>query len=95
MLIDQWAASQRLQDTFYGYSAAEIEAMPMDAYRAIRRRAGLPDVDPYTDAYAKYEPPGQEPASAPRMPQERHRARPRAWTSARWTCRPTRSFAPR
>lgn len=63
--LDTWLATQRLQDTFDGYSASEIEAMPMADYARIRERAGLDPIDPYTDAYAAYEPPGQDPAPAP------------------------------
>jgi hypothetical protein len=63
--LDTLLAAQRMQDQFCGFSADEIERMPMDSYREIRRRAGLPDVDPYSDAYAKYETHGQDPAPAP------------------------------
>jgi hypothetical protein len=41
-----------------GLSAESIQAMSMESYREIRRRAGLPEQDPYSDAYADFEPPG-------------------------------------
>jgi hypothetical protein len=56
--LDTYLAAQRMQDEFYGFSAGEIERMPMDVYQRLRARAGLPEVDPYRDAYAAYEPPG-------------------------------------
>lgn len=56
--LDTYLAAQRIQDEFYGFSADEIERMPMDVYQRLRARAGLSDVDPYSDAYAAYEPPG-------------------------------------
>lgn len=65
--LDTFLAGQRIQDTFCGFSADEIEAMPMIDYARIRERAGLDPIDPYTDAYAKYEtlaPHGQDPAPA-------------------------------
>ena len=65
--LDTLLAAQRMQDEFYGFSADEIERMPMADYARIRERAGLDPIDPYTDAYAKYEPPGvpQQPPAAP------------------------------
>jgi len=57
--LDTWLAAQRMHDEFHGYTAAEIEAMPMDVYHKLRARAGLAPVDPFSDAYAAYDAPPQ------------------------------------
>jgi hypothetical protein len=37
--------------------AERVREMDMASYAAIRRRAGLPEADPYSQAYTNYEPP--------------------------------------
>jgi hypothetical protein len=41
-----------------GLDADSIRRMPMSSYGEIRRRAGLPEQDPYADMYVDFEPPG-------------------------------------
>jgi hypothetical protein len=49
-----------------GLDAGAIRKLSMASYAEIRRRAGLPDIDPYADTYSAYEPPTPQAAvSAP------------------------------
>lgn len=65
--------SQYHREAFEDMSAQEINALPMASYAKIREHAGLPPIDPYTDAYSPA-PPGrprqaQEPAQTAPEPQ--------------------------
>jgi hypothetical protein len=66
---EAFLASRHLAEAVEDLSAAEINRMNMQDYREIRRRAGLPDVDPFTTAYSKPAPMAleqpPEPALAP------------------------------
>lgn len=42
-----------------GLSADAIQKLSMSSYAEIRRRAGLPELDPFSHAYRDYEPPGR------------------------------------
>lgn len=52
---DAFVASQQLREAVEDLSAQDLNRMSMADYREIRRRAGLPDIDPFTRAYAGYE----------------------------------------
>jgi hypothetical protein len=62
-------ASLKLREVTEGLSTRDIENMSMSDYAAIRRRAGLADVDPFEHAYKDYEPPGAPFQEAPTAPQ--------------------------
>jgi hypothetical protein len=69
MLIDKWTAATHIREAVEDLSAADINRMSMADYAEIRRRAGLPEIDPFATAYAAYEPgspaPVQQPQNGP------------------------------
>lgn len=74
---DAFRASRALADEgeLSGLSAQDINRLSMAQYREIRRRAGLPDVDPFEQAYKDYDEPvagipRQGPPTAPQPVQE-------------------------
>lgn len=68
--LDTFLVAQRMADEFDGYSAGEIERMPMSDYARIRERAGLDPVDPFASAYSQYESEHQAPEQPPAPLQE-------------------------
>jgi hypothetical protein len=68
--LDAFLAAQRLTNAYElsDLSPQEINRLSVTDYARIRESAGLPGIDPYSDAYAKYEasaPQGQEQPSVP------------------------------
>lgn len=63
---EAFLVSQQLRQAVEDLTAADINRMSVADYGKVRERAGLPAVDPYSDAYAAYEPPqAQATVSAP------------------------------